>query len=167
MYLGRLGQFSSCDVNEALEFIVVLVGSEIGGLVDVDEQAVERDVADGLLEEDVDDGCWADGAEGAQHQQQLAESRRLAGVVGLCVAAERQLSLVLKTRHRRRVTQLTRRFVAPTALQRCIAYKPRKRFKCSKCRHTDHFVTCLQFHFWSAFSDSALHTALTVPETSL
>jgi len=116
MYLGRLGQFSSCDVNEALEFIVVLVGSEIGGLVDVDEQAVERDVADGLLEEDVDDGCWADGAEGAQHQQQLAESRRLAGVVGLCVAAERQLSLVLKTRHRRRVTQLTRRFVATTAL---------------------------------------------------
>jgi len=32
-----------------------LLGSEIGGFIDVDEQAVKRNIADGFLEEDVDD----------------------------------------------------------------------------------------------------------------
>jgi len=71
------------------------ITSEVGSLVDVDKQPVERDVADGSLEEDVDNGCGTDVAQTAQHQQQLAEARRLRRVLSLSVLAERHLSLVL------------------------------------------------------------------------
>jgi len=96
--------------------------SEVRGLVDVNEQAVERNVADGLLEEDVDERRRADAAQRTQHQQQLAEASRLRRVVGVRVSTQRHLSLVLQTRHRRRVTQLaylvTTAAAATAALQR-------------------------------------------------
>ena len=51
--------------------------SQIWRPVDIDEQSAERDVADGVLEEDSDHGCGTDVSQAGQHQQQLAEASRL------------------------------------------------------------------------------------------
>jgi len=71
------------------------VTSQVDSLVDVDEKSLKWNVADGFLEEDVDDRRRADVPQTAEHEQQFAEASRLSGIVSLGVLAERHLSLVL------------------------------------------------------------------------
>jgi len=82
----------------------------------VPDERVDRRLADESDEEELLDDLRRDGAQRRQPQQQLAEARRLSGVLRPHVLLERALRLLLQVLDVRRVRQTARVYIVDTRI---------------------------------------------------